>query len=1030
MELRCWYCDKTLGPLKILKRDLFCCTDHEKLYFSEQSAIAFERVKETNSPAAPAPLSLQKEEASEQPAADSPESPSGSPVQELESPLPLASFLKNPIKPIKGAHPPPASSEQVALDPQHAPLSLPALTLEPLPVVEDTIDPIENLDQPPVASLITHPIEPLEGARPSPPSTLSQDAHPEPVPIEPQQIPMPAEGLLPVAGSVRMDWNLSPLDNPGVAVSACEPLAFLEDSVLAYRTLLPWHQPELDLSPCEEDEATDRPGIADYVAIWGAPASTSPAPLETAVPLTSQISAAIGQAQGDWRAILTLPISATSQLTIHPAAIEPTFDALAEGPTIEVENLPRFRATWVADAFELTGIGRFGWDLAICPPAIYASPAFSRDIEECAARLWIKRVAPVIATARLAARVVNSLLADPVRIDDAQEFVSTGWTGTSLSAPAIQPIASLCLDLRPAAAASYQVIGPNPARREITSPEAAPNWIHYERPPAIPRLGGPNRERSRDAGYLPQWSRATPLRTWPESAVAMSGHVTRAATAIFSDGFKTLNPLTIVPGDSRTLEWTPLEANGSWTHAAAPGFSPTHRLAIGRPGHAGKPRPRRAENVDWRKPPVDDGDAVLHFNPRWALASAAQPRAGRIARTLFTVFRRENAIVHTSLHARPSEVALSFAAQVDLWEVAKRIPVIAIRALAYLRPTTSREGFIAQDRFVSLVAATPLPRIARHGGLNFPQTSAADPVGLVCEYSKNLFLPSMGIQKLSLKPLVERPPSPALLVAIPVRIDRMEAALSIGAPIETLGLRPQWGKLHLGMLTRLKRDTEIARLVAAAIRVEPAARATHIATGSVKLLLEPRNARIESRIEAAAPVRVTPASIFGLPPLPAVTTGEMPRPRSIDLQGFVGSTHTIPSQVPGPSAVASNRNIPGDRTKAPTPDLKPLWQWDAKSSTEAPRLNDQVSLEASQWTLDPRNPFVLSGLSHPAQLPPAELHPERCTRYSLVGFAPVEAAKAAGLPTTTLKVQAIKKLAGMPMDTLVPSRENNYSRPT
>jgi len=54
LERKCWYCDKPLSLTKLFKRDLFCSSEHETLYFSEQSAVAFERIKEQEPPKAPA----------------------------------------------------------------------------------------------------------------------------------------------------------------------------------------------------------------------------------------------------------------------------------------------------------------------------------------------------------------------------------------------------------------------------------------------------------------------------------------------------------------------------------------------------------------------------------------------------------------------------------------------------------------------------------------------------------------------------------------------------------------------------------------------------------------------------------------------------------------------------------------------------------------------------------------------------------------------------------------------------------------
>jgi hypothetical protein len=186
VQRRCWYCNQPLGRFDLFGQGLFCSIEHEELYFSEQSAIAFERLKETTF--APAPVTPE--------------------VQE---------------KPVE-------APEQPAPDPQYPPLSPLVSSLESPP------------PPPPVASFLHIRIEPLEGVcRP----LLSEYALTRLAgPVEPQRVTPRKELLPPLASMIRLEWKVRQFESPDMVISTCEPGGFLEDSVFVYRTMLPWSQPE------------------------------------------------------------------------------------------------------------------------------------------------------------------------------------------------------------------------------------------------------------------------------------------------------------------------------------------------------------------------------------------------------------------------------------------------------------------------------------------------------------------------------------------------------------------------------------------------------------------------------------------------------------------------------------------------------------------------------------------------------------------------------------------------------------------
>jgi hypothetical protein len=73
LERNCWYCHKPLPLTKLLKRNLFCSSKHEELYFGEQSAAAFERMKEPDPPPTqPSALEVKPPEIEQPPAENSP----------------------------------------------------------------------------------------------------------------------------------------------------------------------------------------------------------------------------------------------------------------------------------------------------------------------------------------------------------------------------------------------------------------------------------------------------------------------------------------------------------------------------------------------------------------------------------------------------------------------------------------------------------------------------------------------------------------------------------------------------------------------------------------------------------------------------------------------------------------------------------------------------------------------------------------------------------------------------------------------
>jgi hypothetical protein len=72
LERNCWYCHKPLPLTKLLKRNLFCSSEHEERYFDEQSTAAFERMKEPEPTQQPAVLELKPPEVEQAPAENHP----------------------------------------------------------------------------------------------------------------------------------------------------------------------------------------------------------------------------------------------------------------------------------------------------------------------------------------------------------------------------------------------------------------------------------------------------------------------------------------------------------------------------------------------------------------------------------------------------------------------------------------------------------------------------------------------------------------------------------------------------------------------------------------------------------------------------------------------------------------------------------------------------------------------------------------------------------------------------------------------
>lgn len=89
MERNCWYCHKPLPFTKLLKRDLFCSSEHEDLYLSEQSMAAFERMKE----ATPAKSPLERPKPLEPVIQETVEAA----AEPAEAPLPMALLIKEEL---------------------------------------------------------------------------------------------------------------------------------------------------------------------------------------------------------------------------------------------------------------------------------------------------------------------------------------------------------------------------------------------------------------------------------------------------------------------------------------------------------------------------------------------------------------------------------------------------------------------------------------------------------------------------------------------------------------------------------------------------------------------------------------------------------------------------------------------------------------------------------------------------------------------------------------------------------------------
>jgi hypothetical protein len=111
LERNCWYCHKPLPLTKLLKRNLFCSSDHEERYFDEQSTAAFERMKEPEPAKLPAVLEVKPPEVEQAPAENHPPmAPYLKPeifardmqrlAIALEDPLQMLAELAEPAQPI------------------------------------------------------------------------------------------------------------------------------------------------------------------------------------------------------------------------------------------------------------------------------------------------------------------------------------------------------------------------------------------------------------------------------------------------------------------------------------------------------------------------------------------------------------------------------------------------------------------------------------------------------------------------------------------------------------------------------------------------------------------------------------------------------------------------------------------------------------------------------------------------------------------------------------------------------------------
>ncbi len=680
-------------------------------------------------------------------------------------------------------------------------------------------------------------------------------------------------------------------------------------------------------------------------------AAAYPAPQETLTPHPAQISPLIGQLHYDRLPALTIPLWTTRRLTVEPWKVagvttEPAaLDAIV--PKIATGRTGRIRATCVSDGFPLAGMGPFGWNLASCPPAIYESSTLAADAEACIGALSIERIAPMVQTARLSTGVAAShLLSIPVNAGSAHRLASAvwsnDWTGALAMASVIQPLKSPRFALRPVAAASYRTVGADPARGEVTSSFLFSDWIEEGGQTAIPRLAPPSHERRRTAGCLRvRTTDATPSRSSPDSSIPVSGHTVAAANPSIGNAIRGVNPLRIAARDSLGLEWIPLVDVRTWPRGNGLAFSYTEKFAIRRPRYAAAASPGHAEPFSSRRPAVNDAEAALRFKPRRVMRAAARPRLDRLAHTLLAALRPADQVVHSSLLARRSEFVIPFIPEAGLWELASRIPAASGHSVAHLRRITPLERFHPQNRFTSVVPAHLSARLAHRTGIAFPHTSVDDPAALVRGGPKELLLQSAGTEPRQPVRAVALAPSPALLIARPVSNDPIPAAPGVCARIQTPGMRPVRGKLHLGVTARLERETELPR-VNGAIRLDRAIPAIHAMTGTVNLLLEHQNARIESRIESIVAIRVQPASIFTAPASPALKMFGMPRPWTIAPGVFPASRRDIPisGQTPEPRAMSTHLCLqalwraPWSGTTASALDTKLLWLWAATSSVE------------------------------------------------------------------------------------------------
>jgi hypothetical protein len=155
LQKSCWYCHRPLSLFKSFKGELFCDSEHEKLYLSEQ----FKRVQE---PFAPKPAPPKAEAESEPPA---PEPAAASPAAALEAeqattpapppvqpePEPLIPHFERRFEPEHIESVEPVASDQIAFE-------KPPTSAEPVEVRSETYT------EPPVAPLFAWPVNASQGS--------------------------------------------------------------------------------------------------------------------------------------------------------------------------------------------------------------------------------------------------------------------------------------------------------------------------------------------------------------------------------------------------------------------------------------------------------------------------------------------------------------------------------------------------------------------------------------------------------------------------------------------------------------------------------------------------------------------------------------------------------------------------------------------------------------------------------------------------------------------------------------------------